>query len=579
MLKCEKVLNKALQENLTYNEKEKLIDTIVDTRDSWYIYKFAKDVTWLDEIKGAKEKLINAIICLSNQDDYTIFNFANLEWIDKMIDAKERLFNTIMNSGSGEYISNFVANVKWVYTIENYNEKILDAFIKTNDAEYIYHLACDMKWLDLDNVKNSRKKLLTAILNTNDLYSIYRFIKDVEWLDKNSKKKLINRLIKTNSIDYIYFLIITMNCFDEKLIDIVIKSDNIDYIYSLAMKPELLKANKLIKDKLLNAIIKINDASYIYYFAMFAEWLDEIEGAKEKLADAIMKTNDIIYIPLFAIKMEWLSNVDIKVKQKLYYKAMEISTSIYDIVNCYKLYKLLLKNKLDVSVSNIIGTKYEIRNIFNYIVDNCSSGCSLSIVSIGDVQKHVARIIYKSVVVDNRKIVFKYYKLKKYTDIVLLVDNIENIFVMQYRNKVKLRIFTNDNKLYTIDDNPILISWIKTGSELINLNYHTKIMNRELIILQKLELVTKLYKSLEDYSYEIDNTVITDINSIITSIIDTNEENTYKKYANEVTVILLRITEELNILLETQSEEKILKIENFDLLNSTIITLLKEFNY
>jgi len=303
---------------LTEAEISSLTSAVCRAKESFYIYKFARDVEnapieiltegiiataesnpdkavlkivdFANEIKNAPvNKLADAII--KTKSAFAIYYFA-----EKVKDAPiKKLANGVIASKEPHYIYQFAKDVPNAPI-----DKLMNAVIKSNDPLYIYRFAKDVKGVDIE-------KLSKAIINTKDAKKIYEFACDVENAPIND---LANALIELGEVKWICaFIRHVKNAPVETLVNKVIESKDIYYIREL-----ISIEDRELKKRLILTLVALNDLEGLVNLVKTEPEYQEF------ITNIVIFSENIIYLNLLVNKLE-----NEELKNKVIEKISEIN--------------------------------------------------------------------------------------------------------------------------------------------------------------------------------------------------------------------------------------------------------------
>lgn len=235
---------------------DKLVDKVIDSKNSGYIYKFYKEnILSRDNVK----KLINAIMELKDVEKIYLFIFENISY-----ELRIKLINAIINIKSAEYMYLIAENVSGLKKADI--NALVTGLTKTNDAFYMYKFLKEVKPLSEENIT----KLINGIIKSKNAEYILKVSEPNEnLLDSISEKNIVQGICKTKSAEHIYNFALHHKELDKidlkRLTEAIANTNSGEYIYKFAKNVDNLDHDMI--SLLLNGVIKSKDAKYIYYFA------------------------------------------------------------------------------------------------------------------------------------------------------------------------------------------------------------------------------------------------------------------------------------------------------------------------
>lgn len=235
---------------------DKLVDKVIDSKNSGYIYKFYKEnILSRDNVK----KLINAIMELKDVEKIYLFIFENISY-----ELRIKLINAIINIKSAEYMYLIAENVSGLKKADI--NALVTGLTKTNDAFYMYKFLKEVKPLSEENIT----KLINGIIKSKNAEYILKVSEPNEnLLDSISEKNIVQGICKTKSAEHIYNFALHHKELDKidltHLTEAIANTNSGEYIYKFAKNVDNLDHDMI--SLLLNGVIKSKDAKYIYYFA------------------------------------------------------------------------------------------------------------------------------------------------------------------------------------------------------------------------------------------------------------------------------------------------------------------------
>lgn len=337
---------------------EKLVDKVIDSKNSGYIYKFYKEnVLSSNNVK----KLINAIMEL--EDAEKIYLFITESAIS--YELKIKLINTIINIKSAEHIYLIAENVSGL------NETDISALVtgltKTNDALYMYKFLKEIKPLSEENIT----KLINGIIKSKNAEYILKISdSDENLLDIISEKNIVQGICKTKSAKHIYDfarLHKGLDKYDLKCLTEAISNTNSgNYIYLFAK--DIANLDHDMISLLLDGLIKSKDARYIYDFATL-KGLSSDEVDKLGIAISKASSDDKDFICAFA-KLGIISRDTLNLLIDRLIKISNCNGLLEEIFSCIdgkqekqKIIDALLKKEADVTLSRLLDKNLDTENV------------------------------------------------------------------------------------------------------------------------------------------------------------------------------------------------------------------------
>lgn len=206
----------------------KLVNKVIDSKNSEYIYKFYKEkVLSSNDVK----KLINAIIEL--KDVEKIYLFITESAIS--YELKIKLINTIINIKSAEYMYLIAKNVRGLKEADI--NALVTGLTKTDDAFYMYKFLKEVKPLSEENIT----KLTNGIIKSKNAEYILKVSEPNEnLLDSISEKNIVQGICKTKSAEHIYNFALHHKELDKKdltrLTEAIANTNSGEYIYIYLQK-------------------------------------------------------------------------------------------------------------------------------------------------------------------------------------------------------------------------------------------------------------------------------------------------------------------------------------------------------
>lgn len=336
---------------------EKLVDKVIDSKNSGYIYKFYKEnILSRDNVK----KLINAIMELKDVEKIYLFIFENISY-----ELRIKLINAIINIKSAEYMYLIAKNVSGLKEADI--NALVTGLTKTNDAFYMYKFLKEVKPLSEENIT----KLINGIIKSKNAEYILKVSEPNEnLLDSISEKNIVQGICKTKSAEHIYNFALHHKELDKKdltrLTEAIANTNSGEYIYIFAKNVDNLDHDMI--SLLLNGVIKSKDAKYIYYFA-------ELKGLSNneinKLGIAISKgyERDKQFICEFA-KLNTISKDTLNLLIDKLIKIPNCCDLLEELFSCInhkqekqKIIDALLKKGADLSLIRLLDKELDEKNI------------------------------------------------------------------------------------------------------------------------------------------------------------------------------------------------------------------------
>ena len=326
--------------SISNNEKNKIIEKLLDYKKYLDYPKYFEEIKWLDA--NDRKRFIESIS--SSNDSQIIYTFSISLKSNLYVDEVYMLFNSLYSFNNDDYTKSFIDN--FFYLLERNINNIISKICDDKN----YSLLMDLWTKYKSYLTDSTKKIVKTISESSSSYYMYKLLCDD--IESDDKSLLIKSICNLDDISYI--------CDTIKLMGSNLSSDDIDNIVSsYSRTSNFLIVKSLIQnnvnlseeniDLIINCIFKeINKENIIYFTNNMHDSL--IKKQVEKIIDLAVKTND----------SELIYNVSKILKDRLDKENIsKVSKNMSKQENIYYVYEFLceFKDKLSKEDKNKLVSK------------------------------------------------------------------------------------------------------------------------------------------------------------------------------------------------------------------------------
>lgn len=325
-------------DKISNNEKNKIIEKLLDYKKYLDYQKYFEEIKWLDA--NDRKRFIESIS--SSNDSQIIYVFSISLKNNLYADEVYMLFNSLYNFNNDEYIKSFIDMFFDFFEINSIVSRVCD--------DKKYSLLMDLWAKYKSYLMDSTKKIVKTISESSSTYYMYKLL--CEDIEDDDKSLLIKSICNLDDISYI--------CDTIKLMGSNLFSDDIDNIVSLYSRTlnflivkYLIQNNVSLSEKNIDLIIdgifnELNKENIVYFASKMHDSLTKKQV--EKIIDLAVKTND----------SELIYNVSKILKDRLDKENIsKVSRKMSKQENIYYVYEFLyeFKDKLSKEDKNKLVSK------------------------------------------------------------------------------------------------------------------------------------------------------------------------------------------------------------------------------
>lgn len=325
-------------DKISNNEKNKIIEKLLDYKKYLDYPKYFEEIKWLDA--NDRKRFIESIS--SSNDSQIIYVFSISLKNNLYADEVYMLFNSLYNFNNDEYIKSFIDMFFDFFEINSIVSRVCD--------DKKYSLLMDLWAKYKSYLMDSTKKIVKTISESSSTYYMYKLL--CEDIESDDKSLLIKSICNLDDISYI--------CDTIKLMSSNLSSDDIDNIVSLYSRAlnflivkSLIQNNVSLSEKNIDLIIdgifnELNKENIVFFAGKMHDNLTKKQV--EKIIDLAVKTND----------SELIYNVSKILKDRLDKENVsKVSREMSKQENIYYVYEFLyeFKDKLSKEDKNKLVSK------------------------------------------------------------------------------------------------------------------------------------------------------------------------------------------------------------------------------
>ena len=327
-------------DKISNNEKNKIIEKLLDYKKYLDYQKYFEEIKWLDA--NDRKRFIESIS--SSNDSQIIYVFSISLKNNLYADEVYMLFNSLYNFNNDDCTKSFIDN------FFSFLERNINNIISKICDDKNYSLLMDL-WTKYKNyLTDSTEMIVKTISESSSSYYMYKLL--CEDIEDDDKSLLIKSICNLDDISYI--------CDTIKLMGSNLSSDDIDNIVSLYSRAlnflivkYLIQNNVSLSEKNIDLIIdgifnELNKENIVFFAGKMHDNLTKKQV--EKIIDLAVKTND----------SELIYNVSKILKDRLDKENVsKVSRKMSKQENIYYVYEFLyeFKDKLSKEDKNKLVSK------------------------------------------------------------------------------------------------------------------------------------------------------------------------------------------------------------------------------